>query len=464
VHQIVIDPEDEFRTLREKFDYVLAGSDGGDCVADVKSAAMLARKLLELNISAIIGIYELKPRERIRFVKIFLETLINAPRELWHPVLIVLDEAHVFCPQTGSAESFSAVTDLMTRGRKRGFCGVLATQRIAKLHKDAAAECNNKLIGRAVIDIDQRRAADELGFATKKDRQKLRTLKPGHFYAFGPAISDDVVEMIVGSVVTTHPKAGQRAMAPPPPRSKIKRVLAQLANLPAEAEQEGRTVAELKTQLRGVQRELRQAKKGAPDPEAIQKAFDKGHHAGGIAANKETAQEVGLLRTEVSTLRHEQEKQLRQLERRRTKVLALISKAASELDGAPPIVIAVKPTQLPPVRKTKTKSHAGFPGQPAKPKQPAPLPLPGMNNGNGHSVNAPRQKLLDTIGMLESWGLAQVSRAHLVFARISAGSKCLAISSFPPAAALRSHGWASRWPTCPTSHRRPRHYRPTCAT
>ena len=35
VPQIVIDVEGEFHTLREKFDYVLAGQKGGDCPADV---------------------------------------------------------------------------------------------------------------------------------------------------------------------------------------------------------------------------------------------------------------------------------------------------------------------------------------------------------------------------------------------------------------------------------------------
>jgi DNA helicase HerA-like ATPase len=40
------------------------------------------------------------------------------------------------------------VKGLATRGRKRGFCAVAATQRLSKLHEGRAAECNNKLIGR----------------------------------------------------------------------------------------------------------------------------------------------------------------------------------------------------------------------------------------------------------------------------------------------------------------------------
>lgn len=264
IQHLVIDVEDEFHTLREKFDYVLAGRHGGDCPADVRSAQLLARRLLELGTSAIIGIYELKAHDRIRFARLFLESLIDAPRNLWHPVLVVVDEAHMFCPQNGEAESAAAVKDLMTRGRKRGFCGVLAVQRLSKLHKDAAAEANNKLIGRSALDVDMARAADELGFSSKDDKAKLRTLKPGQFFVFGPAISEIVIEVRIGPVETTHPKAGQRATAPVPPPETVRKVLAQLADLPKEAEQEAQTAAELRRRVLELERELR----AKPKPEA----------------------------------------------------------------------------------------------------------------------------------------------------------------------------------------------------
>jgi hypothetical protein len=253
--QLIIDVDGEYHTLREKFDYVLAGQKGADCPADVKSAALLARRLLELNVSAIIDIYELGA-QRSRFVKLFLEAMMLAPKDLWHPVLVVIDEAHMFCPEKDKAESTGAVIDLMTRGRKRGFCGVLATQRIAKLNKDAAAECNNKLIGRCGLDVDMKRAGAELGFAGREDLLKLRTMKPGEFYAFGPALSDLVVITKVGAVATSHLRAGQRAVLPAPPRARVKKLLAQLADLPHEAEEEAKTVAELRVKNRQLAAEL----------------------------------------------------------------------------------------------------------------------------------------------------------------------------------------------------------------
>lgn len=265
VQQIIIDHDGEYHTLAEQFDYVIARK-GGEAPADIKSAALLARRLLELGVSAIIDIYELGT-QRAEFVKRFLDSLVNAPRDLWHPCMIVIDEAHLYCPEKGSAVSADAVKNLMALGRKRGFAGVLATQRIAKLNKDAAAECNSKLIGRSALDVDMKRAADELGFTSKDDTRSLRTLKPGQFYAFGPAFTDEVKLIQVGDVKTTHLRAGQRAMTPPAPRDKVKKILAQLQDLPQEAEQEAKTIVELQAQVKQLRASLKKAESAQPAPE-----------------------------------------------------------------------------------------------------------------------------------------------------------------------------------------------------
>jgi len=258
--QIVLDMEGEFATLREKYDYLLVGKNG-DIPASPKTAEVLARKLLELKVSAIIDLYELQAHERIRFVKLFLDAMINAPKELWHPVLIVIDEAHVFCPEKDQAESAGSVKDIMTRGRKRGYCGILTTQRISKLAKDAAAECNNKLIGRSGLDIDMKRAAEELGFTTQEERHSLRNLPPGVFYAFGPAISEDVHQVKVQPVSTVHPKIGYRNLAEliPPARPLVLKALEGLKDLPKVAEKDALDKDALRKRVRELEQELRKA-------------------------------------------------------------------------------------------------------------------------------------------------------------------------------------------------------------
>jgi hypothetical protein len=232
---------------------------------------------LELKVSAIIDLYELHPQERKRFVRLFLESLINAPKDLWHDCIVVIDEAHTYAPEKGQSEAMDAVIGLCALGRKRGFSAILATQRISKLSKDAAAECNNKLIGRASQDIDMKRAADELGFTSREQMLSLRALKPGEFYAFGPAISDEVQKVTVGDVHTTHPKAGSRSLTKVvPPTDGIKKILGKLADLPQEAEEEARTVDELRLRVVALQREKNILEKApGANPVAIEAAVSK---------------------------------------------------------------------------------------------------------------------------------------------------------------------------------------------
>jgi hypothetical protein len=124
--------------------------------------------------------------------------------------------------------------------------------------------------GVAVRDTGKR-AADgssaALVVAEEKQQNSLRTLRPGEFFAFGPAVSDVVTLVKVGPVETTHPKAGQRAAAPPPPREKVRAVLGQLADLPKEAEAEAQTSAVLRRKNAELEVELRKARAAAPAPD-----------------------------------------------------------------------------------------------------------------------------------------------------------------------------------------------------
>lgn len=268
IQHLVIDPEGEFSSLRSKFDYVLAAKKDADTLADPRSAKLLAERLLELGVSAILDIFELTPENRKKFVKVFLDALVDAPKHLWHPALVVLDEAHVYCPEKDQAESADAVKSMATRGRKRGFCLIPATQRLSKLDKDVAAECNNKLIGRTVLDVDIKRASDELGFTTQADKLSLRDLEAGEFFAFGPALTRSVTKFKVAGVQTEHPKAGAHlAAVVPQPSERVRSVLAKLSDLPQEAERKAATEAELRTTIQRLERELRakpEAPKAAP--------------------------------------------------------------------------------------------------------------------------------------------------------------------------------------------------------
>lgn len=266
VQQLVLDPEGEFATLRERFDYVIGAARDADVVTHPKTARVLCRRLMELGASAVLDLYELKKPDRRAFVRLFLDELISLPRTLWHPTLIVLDEAHDYCPEKGhgEAESAESVIGVSTKGRKRGFCLVAATQRIAKFNKDAAADLMNKMIGRTGLDVDVKRAGDELGFGVE-ERKGLRLLEDGEFFVYGPAISPTIQRVRTGKILTTHPEPGTLAAAtPPPPRDKVKVVLRQLDDLAKAADEEARTLADLQRKNAELTQQVKRLEKGVP--------------------------------------------------------------------------------------------------------------------------------------------------------------------------------------------------------
>lgn len=302
---LILDPEGEYGTLREKLDLVLVGEEG-DIRPSVAAAPTIARKLFDLGVSAVIDLYALKLDERRDFVRGFIGALMAAPRSTWHPCLVLLDEAHRFCPERGGGTSSAtdAVITLLSQGRKRGLGTVLATQRLSKLHKDAAAEATNVLVGRTTLDVDVARARDLLGLS-KQDGQKLRSMQPGQWHSFGPAFSPDGVTLFRSAKVeTSHPEAGKRHLQrPPAPSKKLRRVLSELAELadrdtpsdPLTLEDARAEVGRLRQQLANVR----------PDPDAIKKAVDAAVSRERAAQHRQLAELSTKLRELAQTIRPE---------------------------------------------------------------------------------------------------------------------------------------------------------------
>ena len=134
--------------------------------------------------------------------------------------------------------------------------GVLATQRLSKLAKDAAAELNNVLIGRCTLDVDQKRACDILGFG-REGRTVLRDLNAGEFQAFGPAFNFKGVSTIKSvDVETTHGAKAGASAKPPEPSARMQKAVEQLKGLAERAKTEvldldsaRATIKELRKQL-----------------------------------------------------------------------------------------------------------------------------------------------------------------------------------------------------------------------
>ena len=204
VQQIVIDPEGDFVTLSEQYGHVAV--EAADFAE--RDIVRLAGRIREHRASVVLSLEGLEAEGQMKCAAAFLSGLFEAPREHWYPALVVVDEAQLFAPSGGGevAEdvrraSLGAMTNLMCRGRKRGLAGVIATQRLAKLAKNVAAEASNFLMGRTFLDIDMARAADLLGME-RRQAEAIRDLPRGTFLALGPAIARRPVAVAIGAVAT----------------------------------------------------------------------------------------------------------------------------------------------------------------------------------------------------------------------------------------------------------------------
>ncbi len=227
VQQVVIDPEGDFVSLAEPFGHVVV--DGA--AYNDREIVTLAERIRQHRASVVLALDELEIEQQMRCAALFLNALFDAPREHWYPALVVVDEAQMFAP-TGGGEvaedvrrmSLSAMTNLMCRGRKRGLAGIIATQRLAKLAKNVAAEASNFLMGRTFLDIDMVRAADLLGME-RRQAEQIRDLARGHFLALGPAICRRPVSVKIGAVRTASNAVSSGLMPPPSASAEEKEAL-----------------------------------------------------------------------------------------------------------------------------------------------------------------------------------------------------------------------------------------------
>ncbi|MDR6758344.1 DNA helicase HerA-like ATPase [Mycoplana sp. BE70] len=216
VQQCIIDPEGDFVTLSDKFGHVVVEGERTDA-----ELIGIATRIRQHRVSCVLSLEGLEVEQQMRAAGIFLNAMFDADRDYWYPVLVVVDEAQMFAPSVAGdvgeearKVSLGAMTNLMCRGRKRGLAGVIATQRLAKLAKNVAAEASNFLMGRTFLDIDMARAADLLGM-DRRQAEMFRDLKRGSFVALGPALSRRPLSVTIGSVETSARSTSPKLMPLP---------------------------------------------------------------------------------------------------------------------------------------------------------------------------------------------------------------------------------------------------------
>lgn len=205
---VLVDPENEFGNLAQHIG--AASIRACEMAADGLTATALRARHHRLPLH--LDLSDLEPDVRIHKAAAFFAELISSSREDWsNTVLVVIDEAHLLAPHLAASArdaetrrlGVATLTDLCARGCKRGISAVIATQRLAKLAASVVSELHNVLLGLNIFDRDVARAGDLLGFGPKK-AAALRTLKPGEFFAFGPALCPRPTLVRIAPTITRH--------------------------------------------------------------------------------------------------------------------------------------------------------------------------------------------------------------------------------------------------------------------
>ncbi len=233
VQQVIIDPEGDFVTLADRHGHLVIDAADHSEAALIRNAELVRRH----RVSVVLNLESVEVDDQLRRAGAFLNGLFDAERDLWSPVMVVVDEAQLFAPAAASEVSddarriaLGAMTNLMCRGRKRGLAGIIATQRLAKLAKNVAAEASNFMMGRTFLDIDMARASDLLGME-RRQAEMFRDLPRGTFVALGPALSRRPLSVRIGGVETATRSAGPK-LVPPPDLAAVEQARELILNAP----------------------------------------------------------------------------------------------------------------------------------------------------------------------------------------------------------------------------------------
>lgn len=198
---VVIDPTSAWWGLRlgrdgkaKGFPIYIFGGDHGDYPLRARDAEILADAFATSSDSAVFDTSLMTVTERTQFFTDFAEAIRRKNRG---PLKVVIDEAHLFMPQSGAKTGgavpamLHAGNNLVSLGRSRGLRITLISQRPAKLHKDSLTQVQTLVAMRLMAPQDRAAIADWVADQADPSKGKeiiasLPGLKPGEGWVWAP--------------------------------------------------------------------------------------------------------------------------------------------------------------------------------------------------------------------------------------------------------------------------------------
>lgn len=230
---IIIDPEGEYASLREKFPFLIVGK---DIPLNPDTAEFIAETTLKENLSIIIDSSSADTIDEQEFVRRFIDRFMDLELTKKKSYLFVIEEADEFAPEKGVYKSGSlrSVINLAKKGAKRGLGLILASQRPAMISKFVLSQCANQIVGHTEWSGDIKVLQQYLRIESSV-ANRIPGFEPGQFYFKGNFIKESQV-LKINEVETAH--LGGTPTITPPTTKELKNIISKLSiSLPKVVEE-----------------------------------------------------------------------------------------------------------------------------------------------------------------------------------------------------------------------------------
>lgn len=293
---VVIDPMNNFRSLRDSgLPLIVAGMrKSADLQLTIPAGYRLAQFCFNERVSIVLDTSFHHPDVAVEVLKMFLETLWqmilrqdeDAPLQ---PLAILIDEAHLFVPQSGKTEITDQLIDMSKRGRQLGLSMAYTTQRPAAIDKEFLTQ-SNVLIAHKVSFGDVNIVAQAFSQPPRVINTMMAQLIAGQAMVSGDS---DLVELggedfILAQIDEWNMAQGERFLAVMKGEDTLRPInpeaIESLRKLigsrqPPTVMISGEEAQQLRERIQQLEDEIRELKEGEPKPGAYP-ARDREHDDG----------------------------------------------------------------------------------------------------------------------------------------------------------------------------------------
>ena len=208
---VIIDPEGEYSSLREKYPFLIIGV---DVPIQIETAELMAEQVLKNDVSVILDTS--KERDDKEYVRKFLDQFFYLETTARKPYLLVVEESEDYGPEKGApgtAECLPILIAYAKKGGKRGIGCIFVGHRPAWISKGILSQCSNKALGK--IESTDFKALETYARVPESIIEKLPGFAPGEFCFVGDWVKE-VSFVKVGNVKTTHLGMSPEIVPPSP--------------------------------------------------------------------------------------------------------------------------------------------------------------------------------------------------------------------------------------------------------